>query len=107
MMISRRRKKPTWQIKIAKLHIEELFEEAEKLANQGELNLAKRYISIARKIAEKFNIRLEREKKLKFCRKCNTYFVAGKTALYRTNPKTKALEVRCLKCGYVRRYRYK
>ncbi len=105
-MMASRRRKPKWQLEIAKLHINELLDLAENVALKDEY-LARRYVEHARRVAKKFNIRFTREQKLKFCRKCNTYFVSGKTAIYRVNPLTKSLEVRCLRCGYVRRYRYK
>jgi len=105
-MMNSRRRKPFWQLRIAHLHIEELLDLAGSVANKNE-KLARRYIGHATRIAKKFNIRFKKEQKLRFCRKCNTYFVPGKTVVYRANPKTKALEVKCLQCGYVRRFRYK
>lgn len=106
IMMSSHRNKPKWQIRIAKIHINELLKLAGEVAEKDDV-LAKRYIEHARRIAEKFNIRFKREQKLQFCRKCNNYFVPGKTVIYRANPQTKALEVRCLRCGHVVRYRYK
>ena|SRR3989338_9357194 len=49
--------------------IKELFEAASK-----NKDLAKRYVTLARKISMKSNLRLPSNLKRKFCRNCNSFF---------------------------------
>ena len=95
-----RRFKPKWQTDIAKERIEILFKQAVK-----EPEHANRYVFIARKIAMKFNIKLPKELKRKFCHKCYYYFGPSKV-IVRTNPKIKAVEYKCKHCKHVNRYPY-
>jgi len=97
--------KPKWQIRIAEERISNLFLLAEKEALRGEKELARRYVSLARRIGEKVNIRLGRKYGKKFCRKCNTYFTS-ETLKVRADKKTKTISYICLECGYIRRYPY-
>jgi ribonuclease P protein subunit RPR2 len=56
--------------KIAAERIKKLFELAKKEKN----GRAKRYVQLARRIAEKTRTRIPREIKRSFCRKCNSLF---------------------------------
>lgn len=60
---------------IAKERIRELFRQADENFNKSP-KLANRYISLARKIAMKFNIRLTKYKR-KFCKHCYSYLKPG------------------------------
>lgn len=64
------------------------------------------YIKEIKKISEGFNLRLTREEKLKFCKKCNIY-LNYQTKQIRLNPKNSCIEHICLNCGETRRFRYK
>ncbi len=66
----------------------------------------KYYIEEIRKFSERFNIRLSREQKLKFCKKCNTY-LNSKNLRIRLNSKLHTNEYTCLNCKYKRRFKYK
>ncbi len=101
-----RRKKPLWQKRIANERIKILFEKAEEESFKGNYDLSKRYVELARRIANKFNIKLSCLYGKKFCRKCNTYFTSD-TLQVRLNKKNKTIEYICKCCGYVRRYPYK
>lgn len=101
-----RRTKPEWQQKIAKERIEILFKEALKQAKAGRLDRANRYVFLARKLSMKYQIRIPKEFRRKFCHKCYHYLLPGKNARVRTNPKTKAVEITCLDCGHINRYPY-
>ncbi|MEM2192211.1 MAG: hypothetical protein QXG38_01185 [Candidatus Hadarchaeales archaeon] len=63
--------------------------------------LADRYVKRAWAIKEKFLLRLPREIKLKFCRKCLSFWRPGATC--RVRERKKIVTIKCLKCG--RRYR--
>ena len=64
------------------------------------------YIKEIKSISQSFNIRLTREQKLKFCKRCNTYQDID-TRDVRINPKTKTINYICKICNYARRFRYK
>lgn len=100
-----RRDKPVWQTKIARERIDILFREAETIFSESP-KLANRYIFIARKIAMKYNLKIPRELKRRFCHKCYSYLMPGENAKVRTNPKTQAVEWTCGDCGAVNRYGY-
>lgn len=83
------------QASIAKERIEKLFSEAESVFNK-EPKLAKRYVTLARKISTRTNTRIPKNLKRKFCKKCNAFLIPGKNAKIRT--KNKAIIITCLEC---------
>lgn len=62
------------------------------------------YIKEIKRISQSFNIRLKREEKLKFCKKCETY-LDSKTLEIRINSGSK--DYICKNCGSVRKFRFK
>jgi len=89
---------------IAVQRIEKLMEMAEKIASEN-INLANRYAELTFKIAMRAKVRLPREYKLRICRKCKGYLLPGVTAQIRTRSRREPhLVVKCLRCGYIRRY---
>lgn len=66
----------TKQVEIAKEHIKALFNEAEKEFKEHP-ERSNRYVKLARKIAMKFQIKLPREIKRKFCKHCNRFLKPG------------------------------
>ncbi|PIN76249.1 hypothetical protein COV18_00420 [Candidatus Woesearchaeota archaeon CG10_big_fil_rev_8_21_14_0_10_37_12] len=80
----------------AKSRIKTLFEEAEKRQQY-----AKRYITLARKIAQKNNVRIPLELRRRFCKNCNAYLIPGKNCRIRTY-KQKVI-IRCLECHTIKR----
>jgi len=99
--------KPLYQKRIAKERIEILFKQAETAANQKKLNLANRYIELARKIGMRYNVRLEREQKRKFCRYCRAYLKPGISCSVRIDSKQKLIKVKCFSCNKIIHYPYK
>ena|SRR3989344_1306878 len=85
---------------IAKERILELFNQAQKTESQ---KLADRYIFLVRKIAMKYNIRIPRELKRKFCKHCYTYF---KPKNLRTRLRDKKVIYHCLNCKKSTYYPY-
>ena len=63
-------------------NIKSLFKEAELIFGKDK-KLADKYVSLARKIAMKFNITLPSELKRKFCKHCYSYLVPGKNCRVR------------------------
>ncbi|MCD6226435.1 MAG: ribonuclease P [Candidatus Aenigmarchaeota archaeon] len=95
-----KRRKPSWQIKIAKERIKRLLELA-KEKNES------RYISLAKKIGMRYNVRLPKKIKRKICKKCNIFLIPGKTCSIRLDSKNKCIIIKCKKCNSIYRYPYK
>ncbi|AWR96546.1 RNAse P, Rpr2/Rpp21 subunit [Acidianus sulfidivorans JP7] len=83
----------------------ELIDLAVQEAKNGDLELAQKYVKLARDYAKYGRFRLTIEYRRKFCRKCNTPFIPGKTL--RVRIKSKILIRSCLVCGWIRRYELK
>jgi len=64
------------------------------------------YVKEVQKISQSFNIRLKREDKLKFCKKCLCFWDI-KTREIRFNTTFKTKEYICKNCGFIRRFKYK
>jgi len=98
-------KKPDWQQKIARERIEILFSLAEKEFKRHP-ERSKRYIQLARKIGLRYNVRLPKELKRKFCKECNSLFTVSSKQV-RIDSRTKTVTIKCLNCGKTYRYPYK
>lgn len=85
--------------KIAKERIEILFRLIEEVKKEN-YDLARRYVELARKIAMKYRIKLPKEFKLKFCKKCLYPYKEGR---FRVRIAKSRVIITCLNCGYVRR----
>ena len=66
----------------------------------------KMYVREIKRLSEGFNIRLSREEKLKFCKRCNLYW-DSKSHEIRFDSDSNVKEYICKNCSYVRRFRYK
>lgn len=71
------------QKKIAKKRIEKLFLLAEKNSLKKRYDLADRYVKIARKIQMRYQIRMPKKLKRKFCKHCYRILIPGKTSRVR------------------------
>nr|WP_221290493.1 ribonuclease P protein component 4 [Stygiolobus caldivivus] len=80
----------------------ELIDLAIKEAEKNELDLARRYVSLAVNYANKYKFKLPLKYKRKFCRKCFTPLIPGLTE--RRRIKNKVIVVSCVCCGWIRRY---
>lgn len=87
----------------ARINIDKYFQ---LLANKFNPEYNQFYVKEIKKFSESFNIRLKRSEKLKFCKKCNTYFYVNNFSV-RTNKKYKTLDYICKNCGYVKRIKFK
>ena len=93
------------KVKIAKERIEILFNLAEKELKKHP-ERSRRYVELARKIGMRCNVRLTREQKGKFCKKCNQLLTTKKTAKIKVDPQKKFMEIKCLSCGSIHRKPY-
>jgi ribonuclease P protein subunit RPR2 len=101
---TRRSGKPEWQKRITRERILKLFEEAE--GRRERPGFAKRYVDMAVKLSMRYNVSIPSHLKRRFCRKCHSYLASGNSTV-RTNPKQRAVIVKCGECGNVMRYPYR
>ena len=86
---------------IAAGRIETLMDLADGRGRAHDLKYASRYVSLARSIGMRYNVRLRPAEKLKVCKGCGAYLQPGITLRVRLGRKT--LVRTCLECGLVRR----
>ncbi len=101
-MAQRRRKGS--ERKIAHERIGILFRLAEREALKGNFPRANRYASLAAKIGMRYNVRLPREFRRRYCRKCRVFLVPGKNC--RVRVARGKVTTTCGVCGDVRRFPY-
>ncbi len=88
---------------IARERIGKLFSEASKAFGDDPL-LSKRYVEIARRISSKHKVRIPRELRRRFCRRCNAYFVPSRSV--RVRLKGQKMVYTCLECRGITRLPY-
>lgn len=88
-------------VSIAKERIKILFSLAEGEAGQRNFKRADRYVSLARKIGMRYNVRLPREFRLRICKQCDSYLMPSLTC--RVRLQNRRISTTCLKCGRVMR----
>jgi RNase P subunit RPR2 len=77
-----------------------LFAQALELARDGDVGSASKRVRAAMNICTRCNVRVPREYKPLFCRKCMTIHTS-ETMRCRLNPLARRIERRCLTCGRV------
>lgn len=91
-------------IAIAKSRIKRLFDFA-KAYVETDPEAAEEAIDIARRIAQRVRIRLPKEYKILFCRRCGNFFLKPRSFTVRVRPRRSThVVVRCNRCGWTRRY---
>lgn len=93
------KKKKSRSIALERIHI--LFEQAEEMFNKDK-HLSNRYIHLARSISMKYKVKIPKELKRKFCKKCHSYLYPGKNLQVRAR-KDKIVYT-CLDCKNIMRY---
>jgi len=76
-----------------------LFSQADEKAKIGDLELADRYVRLARAIGMRHTIRLPRDLKRKFCKHCYGYLGSAERCRVRVNSNMGRVEVKCLNCS--------
>jgi len=82
---------------IAKTRIDQLFDLAEKCALSDRLNLANRYVEIARKISMRHLVPIPKEYKRRFCKHCYNYLLPHLTGRIRIH--RNKLIIYCFNCN--------
>ena len=98
--------KPKWQISIAKERIARLFSLADSEFHSHP-ERSHRHVSLARKIAMRYNVRLPPELKRRYCGKCYKYLKPTINCRIRTSAAQQAVITTCLECGNVMRFPYR
>ena len=87
--------------KISRERIDILFQHAGEWAHD-DMELARRCILLARRIAMKQRVRIPWRYRRQFCRSCHTYLIPGHTS--RVRIQHGKVIVTCLACKSIRRY---
>jgi ribonuclease P protein subunit RPR2 len=93
----RREKRLERQIALERIKI--LLERAQKMKNE-DYELARRYVELARRIATRYRIRIPKELKMTFCKKCLYPYRSDKV---RIRVRKSRVIITCLNCGYEKR----
>lgn len=94
----RRGRRPKWMLKIARERIDILFKLADE-SFETHPERSDRYVEMARNIATKYNMRMPRIWKRRFCKNCNKFLKPGKNCQVRL--KDSRVTIKCLECGNV------
>lgn len=84
-MTKKYKKEKREQKQIAKKRINKLFLLSEKKARENRLDLADRYVEIARKISMRYLIPIPKNLKKRFCKHCYCFLVPNKNCRIRIN----------------------
>ena len=103
--LMRRSKKPEWQQQIANERIEILFNLAEKEFKKHPAR-SQRYVQLARKIGLRYNVRLIKTLKRRFCKNCNILLKSGITSRTRLDSRKRTIIIKCLNCNKIYRQPY-
>jgi len=88
-------------VTIAGERIDLLIEQADIAALAGKMDLADRYVDMARRIGMRYNVRFQLAHKRRFCKACYRYLLPGTTS--RTRMNRGRVVTTCLMCGHVMR----
>jgi ribonuclease P protein subunit RPR2 len=89
---------------LARERIEKLFALASECFGKKP-QLANRYVDLARSIGMKCRVRIPPHLKMRFCKQCGSFLVAGVNSRVRIRPDGKGrVVITCLKCGMIKRY---
>ncbi len=103
-MVRRGSRPEAWK-KIAKERVRILFDQAESEFDKHP-ERSKRYVELARKMGMRYNVRLAKRMKMRFCSKCLSYLRPGVNCRVRTRNDKQSVVITCLECGNVSRYPY-
>lgn len=84
--------------------IEILFSLAEKEIKKHP-ERARRYISLIKKLGRRYNVRLSRKERMRFCKKCNTPLIPGYNVKIRLRKREKRIYYVCA-CGNIMKFPY-
>ncbi len=88
-------------VQVARERIDLLMVEADRAALAGSIELADRYVELARRVGMRYNIRVPTAHRRRFCRGCYGYLLPSVTS--RTRLQRGRVVTTCLRCGHVMR----
>lgn len=88
-------------VDIARERIVLLMEQADRAALAGKMDLADRYVDMARRVGMRYNVRFPLMYRRRFCKGCYRYLQPGSTSRIRMN--RGRVVTTCLRCGHVMR----
>ena len=88
-------------VHIASERIELLMREADNAALGGRMDLADRYVDLARRIGMRYNVSVPTAFRRRLCRGCYHYLLPGVTSRTRLNRGRSVTT--CLRCGHITR----
>ncbi|NIO23017.1 MAG: ribonuclease P [Candidatus Aenigmarchaeota archaeon] len=104
-MVKSKQAKPSGWKRIAKERVSILFKQAGKEFRKHP-ERSKRYVELSRKIGMRYNVRIPKDLRRRFCSKCSSYLRPGVNCRVRTSESKQAVTVTCLVCGFVSRHPY-
>jgi len=78
---------------------------AEKALREGDEKHAKRYVFLARKLSTRYNCRLPKKDRVRFCKSCGMPRIIGKNTCVRLRKRTRTAEYAC-SCGKTVGFKY-
>ena len=78
---------------------------AEKAMREGDEKHAKRYVFLARKLSTRYNCRLPKKDRMRFCKSCGMPRIIGKNTRVRLRKRTRTAEYAC-SCGKTVGFKY-
>jgi ribonuclease P protein subunit RPR2 len=88
-------------VDIARERMELLMEQADQAALAARMDLADRYVDIARRVGMRYNVRFPAMYRRRFCKECYRYLLPGSTSRTRLN--RGRVVTTCFRCGHVMR----
>ncbi len=82
--------------------IERLLDRARKEHSGANASRSRRYVEMAFQLLKKNKVKLPKELRNSFCRKCRQVWIPGKTATVSFDRKNNCLRIRCM-CGHSKR----
>jgi ribonuclease P protein subunit RPR2 len=101
ILMSKRRIQRTEVTEIAETRISKLMEMSEEQASFGDMDLARRYVELARRISMRTKTKIPKEHI--YCRACLTPMAQG---TFRVRLRNRRVVMRCAECGSVKRVPY-
>jgi ribonuclease P protein subunit RPR2 len=86
----------------ARIRIRTLYDISVASAMDGEIQRARYYLELARRIGMRYTVRIPSELKRITCKRCLAPLIPGRTARYRTGKGFQVIT--CLECGRIKRY---
>lgn len=96
-----RGKKDPFHLAVARRRIETLYDLSFAMVQKDDLDMARRYTTLAKRIGMRYTVRIPREFKQFTCKECGVLLVPGRTSRVRVRGGKRVMT--CTICGAVKR----